>query len=116
MSFYRSVRRGAAYEIGRRLWGWFLALEIIKFVVRRVLPIAIILAAVGVTVWLGVRTSAWWLPRILALAAIAGGLTVAIRLAYRYRWEIRSGLPRTAVAAGVMALAGVLSAALWWLR
>ena len=116
MSWFRLARRGAAYEFGRRLWAWFLAIEIITFVVRRVLPIVLILAALTVGVWVAVRTSFWWMPRILALAAIAGGLTVAIRLARRYRWELRAGLPRTAVAAIVVLLAGALGTAIWWLR
>jgi phosphoglycerol transferase MdoB-like AlkP superfamily enzyme len=116
MSFYRSVRRGAAYEIGRRLWGWFLALEIIRFVVRRVLPIAIILTALGISVWFGIRSAGWWLPRLTSLAAIAILLGAATWLYRRYRWEIRSGLPRTAVAAMVLGLAGAVGAAVYWLR
>ncbi|MCO8274778.1 hypothetical protein M1L60_29700 [Actinoplanes sp. TRM 88003] len=116
MSWFRDVRRGAAYELGRRLWRWFAALEIIGWFVRRVLPILLIMASLGLAVWLAVRTAAWWMPRILALAAIAGSLTVLTRLAYRYRWEIRAGLPRPAVATVVVALAGVLGTAVWWLR
>ncbi|MEU8609365.1 hypothetical protein AB0C29_15315 [Actinoplanes sp. NPDC048791] len=116
MSFYRSVRRGAAYEIGRRLWLWFLTLEIIRFVIRQVLPIAVILTAFGIAVWFAVRSAAWWLPRLTALAALAAVLTTAVWLARRYRWELRAGLPRTVLAAGVIGLAGVLSAAIWWLR
>jgi len=115
-SWFGLARRGAAYEFGRRLWRWFLAVEIIGWLVRRVLPVLLILAALGAAVWVAVRTAAWWMPRILALVAIAGGLIVVIRLAYRYRWELRASLPRTAVAAGVVALAGVFSAAIWWLR
>jgi hypothetical protein len=116
MSWFRLARRGAAYEFGRRLWRWFMAFEIIRWFMRRVLPTVLILAALGVAVWVAARTAAWWMPRILALAAIAGGLTVVIRLARRYRWELRAGLPRTAVAAGLVALAGVLGAAIWGLR
>lgn len=116
MSFYRSVRRGAAYEIGRRLWGWFLALEIIRFVILRVLPIAVILAALGVAVWLGVRSAGWWLPRLTALAVIAAALAAAVWLYRRYRWEIRAGLPRTALAVIVLGVAGLAGAAVWWLR
>ncbi|BCJ53064.1 hypothetical protein Asp14428_45390 [Actinoplanes sp. NBRC 14428] len=116
MSWFRLARRGAAYEFGRRLWAWFLAFEIIKFVVRRVLPVVLILTVLAVSVWFAVRTAGWWLPRLLALAVIAATLTVAVWLARRYRWELRAGLPRTAVAAGVVALAGLLGAAIWWLR
>jgi hypothetical protein len=116
MSWFRLARRGAAYEFGRRLWGWFLAMEIIRIVVRRVLPVAVILAALAMAVWFAVRTSAWWLPRLTALAVVAGTLTAAVWLARRYRWELRAGLPRIAVAALVVGLAGVLSTCLYWLR
>jgi hypothetical protein len=115
-SWFGLARRGAAYEFGRRLWRWFLAFEIIGWFVRRVLPVLLIVVALGVAVWFAVRTAAWWMPRILALAALAGGLTVCIRLAYRYRWELRASLPRTAVAASVVALAGAVGTAIWWLR
>jgi hypothetical protein len=116
MSWFRLARRGAAYEFGRRLWRWFTAFEIISWFIRRVLPTLLILTALAVAGWFAVRTAAWWMPRILALAAIAGGLAVLIRLAYRYRWELRASLPRTAVAATVVALAGVLATTIWWLR
>jgi hypothetical protein len=116
MSWFRLARRGAAYEFGRRLWRWFAAVEIIGWFARRVLPVLLIVVAIAVAVWVAVRTAAWWMPRILALAALAGGLTVLIRLAYRYRWELRASLPRTAIAATVVALAGVLGTAIWWLR
>ncbi|WP_245923419.1 hypothetical protein [Paractinoplanes atraurantiacus] len=110
------ARRGAAYEFGRRFMGWFLAAEIIRWFTRRALPVLLIIVSLAVAVWFAVRTAAWWMPRILALAAIAGGLAVLIRLAYRYRWELRASLPWTAVAAAVVAMAGLLSAAVWWLR
>ncbi|GAA3962864.1 hypothetical protein [Actinoplanes auranticolor] len=116
MSWFRLARRGAAYEFGRRLWRWFTAFEIIAWFVRTVLPTLLILTALAVASWVAIRTSFWWLPRLTALAVIAGTLTVAVWLARRYRWELRAGLPRTAVATGVVALAGVLGAAIWWLR
>jgi hypothetical protein len=116
MSWIRDVRRGAAYELGRRLWRWFAAFELIGWFIRRVLPTLLILAALAVAVWIGIRTAAWWLPRLTGLAVIAAVLTVAVWLARRYRWEIRAGLPRTAVAAAVVALAGLLGTAVWWLR
>ena len=116
MSWFRLARRGAAYEFGRRLWGWFLAIEIISYTVRRVLPVVLILAAFAGAVWFALRTAAWWLPRLTALAVLAVALTAAVWLARRYRWELRGGLPRTAVAAGVVALAGLLGTAVWWLR
>ena len=116
MSWFRTARRGAAYEFGRRFMGWFLVAEIIRWFARYVVPTLLILASLAVAVWFAVRTAAWWMPRIVALAAIAGGLTVLIRLAYRYRWEIRAGLPRTAVGAGAVALVGLLGTAVWWLR
>jgi hypothetical protein len=115
-SWFGLARRGAANEFGQRLWRWFLAVEIISWLIRRFLPTLLILAALGVAVWFAVRTAAWRMPRILALAAITGALTVLIRLAYRYRWELRASLPRAAVAASVVALAGVLSAAVYLLR
>ncbi|MFF5293646.1 hypothetical protein [Paractinoplanes globisporus] len=110
------ARRGAAYEFGRRLWRWFTVFEIFRWFVRRVLPTLLILAALAVAVWVAVRTAAWWMPRILALTAIAGSLIVLTRLAYRYRWELRAGLPRLAVASILIGLAGFLGAAIWWLR
>ncbi|MET8153690.1 hypothetical protein ACIBSW_27560 [Actinoplanes sp. NPDC049668] len=55
------------------------------------------------------------MPRIPALAAIAGALFVLTRLAYRYRWELRAGMPRLA-ASVVVGLAGFLGAAVYWLR
>ncbi|MFI7547262.1 hypothetical protein [Actinoplanes sp. NPDC049599] len=112
MSFYRSVRRGAAFETGRRLWVWFLAFEII----RRVLPFVVILAALGVSVWFAIRSAGWWLPRLAGLATVAVLLGVAVWLYRRYRWEIRAGLPRTALAAIVLGMAGLAGAAVWWLR
>ena len=115
-SWFGRARRGAAYEFGRRLWRWFLTIEIIRWFVRRVLPTLLILAALGVAVWVAVRTAAWWMPRILALAAIAGSLVVLTRLAYRYRWELRAGLPRLAVASLVVGLGGMLGAAVYWIR
>jgi len=116
MSWFRLARRGAAYELGRRLWAWFLAIEIIKFAVRRVLPVVLILAALAAAVGLGIRTSAWWLPRLTALAVIAATLTVAVWLARRYRWELRAGLPCIAVAVVVLGVVGVLTGFLYWLR
>ena len=116
MSWFRLARRGAAYEFGRRLWAWFLAAEIISYTVRRVLPVVVILTALVLAVWLTVRTAGWWLPRLTALAFIAAVLTAAVWLARRYRWELRSGLPRTAVAVLLLGLAGVLGTAVWWLR
>jgi hypothetical protein len=116
MSFIRNVRRGAAYEIGRRLWRWFAAFEIIRWLVRSVLPTLLIIASIGVAVWFAIRSAGWWLPRLAGFAVIALTLTAAVWLARRYRWEIRGGLPRTAVAAAVVALSTVLSAAVWWLR
>ncbi|GID94556.1 hypothetical protein ACFQFC_35130 [Amorphoplanes digitatis] len=115
-SWFGLARRGAAYELGRRLWVWFLAFEIIRIVVRRVLPAALIAAALGMTVWAAIRTAGWWLPRLTALAVVALTLTATVWLARRYRWELRAGLPRTAVAALVVALAGVLGTALYHLR
>lgn len=116
MSWFRLARRGAAYEFGRRLWAWFLAFEIISFVVRRVLPVVLILAALGLSVWFAVRTAGWWLPRIVALAVIAATLAAAVWLARRYRWELRAGLPRTALAALLIGLASVLAVAVYHLR
>ena len=116
MSFYRSVRRGAAYEIGRRLWAWFLAYEIISIVVRRVLPVVLIVAALGVSVWLAVWSAGWWLPRLTALAVAAGLLGAVVWLYRRYRWEIRAGLSRAALARIVLGLAGVSGAIVYWLR
>lgn len=116
MSWFRLARRGAAYEFGRRLWAWFVAVEIIRVVVRRVLPVVLILAGLAVAVWVAVRTAAWWLPRLTALAVIAGTLTAATWLYRRYRWELRAGLPRTALAVIVLGLAGVLGTCLYWLR
>jgi hypothetical protein len=115
-SWFGLARRGAAYEIGRRLWRWFTAFEIISWFIRRVLPTLLILTALGTAIWFAVRTAAWWMPRLLALAVIAAALTVAVWLARRYRWELRASLPRTALAAGVVALTGVLGTAIWWLR
>ena len=116
MSWFRLARRGAAYEFGRRLWRWFAAAELIGWFARRVLPTLLILAAVGIAVWFAVRTSGWWLPRLAGLAVIAAALTVAVWLARRYRWELRAGLPRLAVASLVVGLAGSLGAAVYWLR
>ena len=116
MSWFRLARRGAAYEFGRRLWGCFLAIEIISYLIRRVLPVVLVLAALGAAVWVALRTAGWWLPRLTALAVIAVALTGTVWLARRYRWELRAGLPATAVAAGVVALAGLLGTAVWWLR
>ena len=116
MSWFQLVRRGAAYELGRRLWRWFAAFEIIRWFLRRVLPTLLILTALGIAFWAAVRTAGWWLPRLTALAVIAATLTAALWLARRYRWELRAGLPRIAVAALVVGLAGFLGAAVYWLR
>ena len=116
MSWFRLARRGAAYEFGRRLWRWFAAFEIIRWFAARVLPILLILVAVAVAAWFAVRTAVWWLPRLTLLAVLAVVLTGAAWLAHRYRWELRASLPRTAVAAAVFGLAGLLSATIWWLR
>ena len=116
MSWFRNARRGAAYEFGRRLWRWFAAVEIIRWLYRRVLPTLLILTVLAATVWFAVRTAGWWLPRLTALAVIATGLTAAVWLARRYRWELRAGLPRTALAALVLGFAGLLGTAIWWLR
>jgi hypothetical protein len=115
-SWFGLARRGAAYEFGRRLWRWFLAFEIIGWFVRRALPVLLILSALAAAVWVTVRTSFWWLPRLTLLAIVAAVLTAAVWLARRYRWELRASLPRTAVTASVVALAGVLGVAIWWLR
>jgi hypothetical protein len=115
-SWFGLARRGAAYEFGRRLWRWFLAFEIIGWFVRRILPVLLIAAALGMAVWVAVRTSFWWLPRLTLLVILAGVLTVAVWLARRYRWELRAAAPRLAVAAMVVGLAGVVGAAIWWLR
>jgi hypothetical protein len=116
MDWFRLARRGAAYEFGRRLWRWFAAFEVLRWLARRVLPTLLILAALAVAAWLAVRTAAWWLPRLTALAVIAGTLTAAVWLARRYRWELRAGLPRAAVAALAVVLAGVLGTAVYHLR
>jgi hypothetical protein len=116
MSWFRLAHRGAAYEFGRRLWRWFAAVEVIRWFLRRVLPTLTVLTVLAVAVWFAVRTSAWWWPRLTALAAFAAILTAALWLAHRYRWEIRAGLPRTAIAAAVVALAGLLGTAVYWLR
>jgi hypothetical protein len=116
MDWFRLARRGAAYEFGRHLWRWFAAFELIRWFVHRVLPIVLILAALAVAIWLAVRTAAWWLPRLTALAVIAATLAAAVWLARRYRWELRAGLPRTAVAALVLVVAGVLGTAVYHLH
>ncbi|WP_436528596.1 hypothetical protein [Actinoplanes sp. HUAS TT8] len=116
MSWFRLARRGAAYEFGRRLWRWFAAFEIIRWTATRILPTLLILTTVAVAAWFAVRTAAWWLPRLTLLATLAVVLTGAVWLARRYRWELRASLPRTAVAAGVLALAGVLGTLVYWLR
>jgi hypothetical protein len=116
MSWFRHARRGAAHEFGRRLWRWFAAFEIIRWLCRRVLPIVLILAVLGVAAWFAVRTAVWWLPRLTLLATLAAILTGAVLLAHRYRWELRAGLPRTAVAVLLIGLAGVLAAAVYHLR
>ena len=115
-SWFGLARRGAAHEFGRRLWRWFLAIEIIGWFVRRILPVLLIVAALAVAVWLAVRTSFWWLPRLTLLAVLAVVLTVAIWLARRYRWELRASMPRLAVAAAVAGLAGAVGGTIWWLR
>ncbi|MDQ7906867.1 hypothetical protein RB614_20335 [Phytohabitans sp. ZYX-F-186] len=115
-SWFRLARRGAANEFGRRLWRWFAAFELIRWLARRVLPTLLILVALAVAVWLAVRAAGWWLPRLTALAAIAGTLAAAVWLARRYRWELRAGLPRTAVAALALVVAGVLGTAVYHLR
>jgi hypothetical protein len=116
MSWFRLARRGAAYEFGRRMWRWFAAYELARWAARRILPTLLILAALAVAVWFAVRTAAWWLPRLTALAVIAATLAAAVWLARRYRWELRAGLPRTAVAAIAVLLAGVLGTAVYHLR
>lgn len=116
MSWFRLAWRGAATEFGRRLWAWFAAVEIIRWFTRRILPVLLILATIAVAVWLAVRTAGWWLPRLALLAALAATLTGAVWLARRYRWELRAGLPRTAVAAAVIGLAGGLGTFIYWLR
>ena len=116
MSWFRNARRGAAYEFGRRLWRWFAAFELIRWFVQRILPTLLILVALAAAVWVALRAAAWWMPRLTALAIIAAVLTGVIWLAHRYRWELRASMPRTAIAAGVVALAGLLGTAIWWLR
>jgi hypothetical protein len=116
MSWFGLARRGAAYEFGRRLWRWFLAFEIIGWFARRVLPVLLILAALAVAVWVAIRTSFWWLPRLTLLAVLAVVLTAVVWLARRYRWELRAAMPRLAVAAAVVGLAGAVCSAIWWLR
>ncbi|GAA4719084.1 hypothetical protein [Phytohabitans rumicis] len=116
MDWFRLARRGAAYEFGRRLWAWFAAYELIRWLIRRVLPTLLILAALAVAGWVAVRTAAWWLPRLTMLAVLAGTLAAAVWLARRYRWELSAGLPRAAVAGLVVALAGVLGTAVYHLR
>jgi hypothetical protein len=116
MSWFRHARRGAAYEFGRRLWRWFLAFEIIGWFVRRVLPVMLIVGALALAVWVAVRTSFWWLPRLTLLAVLAVVLTAVVWLARRYRWELRAAMPRLAVAAAVAGLAGAVGSAIWWLR
>ncbi|MEV6305871.1 hypothetical protein AB0M02_41095 [Actinoplanes sp. NPDC051861] len=117
MSWFHHARRGAAFEFGRRMWAWFAAAEIIRWFTRTILPIVLILAAVVLAVVFAVRTAVWWLPRLTLLAILATTLTGAVWLTHRYRWELRASLPRTAVAAGVLALASVLgTVVVWWLR
>jgi hypothetical protein len=116
MTWFRHARRGAAYEFGRRLWAWFAAFEAIRWFTARVLPVLLILAAIAVAVWFAVRTAVWWLPRLTLLAALSVSLAGAAWLAHRYRWELRASLPRTAVAAAVLALAGALGTLVYWLR
>ncbi|MEV7624264.1 hypothetical protein [Actinoplanes sp. NPDC089786] len=115
-SWFGFASRSAARELGRRLWRWFLAFEIIRWFARTVLPVLLILTALGAAVWVAVRTAGWWLPRLTGLAIIGVILVAAGWLARRYRWELRAGLPRTAVAVGVLALAGVLGTLVYWLR
>ena len=116
MSWFRLARRGAAYEFGRRMWHWFAAWEAVRWFTRTVLPTLLILTTLAVAVWAAAHTAAWWMPRLFALAVIALALTLGTWLAYRYRWEIRASLPRTAIAAATLALAGLLGAAVWWLK
>jgi hypothetical protein len=116
MSWIRLVRRGAAYETGRRLWAWVAAFEAARWTARKILPTALILLTLAVAAGYAARTAAWWLPRLTALAVIAATLSIATWLARRYRWEIRAAVPRTALAAALLALAGILSAAIYTLR
>ena len=116
MSWFRLARRGAAYEFGRRLWRWFAAFEAIGWFARWILPTLLILTALAVAVWAAVRTAGWWLPRLTGLAVIGAVLVLAVWLARRYRWELRASMPRTALAAGVVALVGILGAVIYALR
>jgi hypothetical protein len=110
--WFEIARQGAAFEAGRRMWRWFAAAAIAGWVVRRVLPTAVLLAALAVSVWLALRWSAAWLPRLAMLAAVSAALG-ALLWSRRQWWRVRvgSGAPVVAALAG----ATVLSALLWWM-
>ncbi|OJF10055.1 hypothetical protein [Couchioplanes caeruleus] len=116
MSWFRHARRGAAHEFGRRLWRWFAAFEIIRWSLRRALPVLLFLVLLTAAVWFAVRTAGWWLPRLAAVAALAATLVLVTGLAHRYRWELRAGLPRLATLAAILiAFAGVLGTVVYCL-
>ncbi|MDG4790011.1 hypothetical protein O7626_29505 [Micromonospora sp. WMMD1102] len=113
MSWFRTARRGAADEFGRRFWRWFLAAAII----RRTLPTLLILVAVAAAVAVAARSAVWWLPRLTGLAVTAAVLGLIVWLWRRWRWQMHAGQHRAAaVATACLAVIGVLGTALYWLR
>ncbi|MDP9799018.1 CHASE2 domain-containing sensor protein [Catenuloplanes nepalensis] len=115
MNWIRQARRGAADEFGRRMWRWFLAAEITK---RLVFPVTMI-ALLTVALWLAVRFSAVWLPRLATLALATAALTAAGWVLYigttihrRRRWR---PAPHPAVPV-VLGLLSVGMGILYWLR
>ncbi|WP_281901940.1 hypothetical protein [Micromonospora humidisoli] len=112
VSWFGSARRSAAHEFGRRMWRWFAAFEI----VRRVAPTVLLLVAAGMAVWLAVRWSAWWLPRLALIAALSAGLGVAVWVWRRWRWSVQMGIHRPVLGVAGLVLAAVAGGAVYWLR
>ena len=112
MSWLGTARKGAANEFGRRMWRWFAAFEI----TRKVAPVVLLLAVLAASVWMALRWSAWWIPRLGMLVTMAAVLGVALWLWQRWRWSVRMGFHRPALAlAGLVVLAGA-GGAFYWLR
>lgn len=112
MSWFGTARKGAANEFGRRMWRWFAAFE----VVRKVGPVLLLLAVLGMAVWTALRWSAWWLPRLGMLATVAAALGLALWVWQKWRWSVRMGFHRPALALASLVVIAGAGGAVYWLR
>lgn len=127
--WFRTARRAAAMEFGRRHHKGFAAFEVAK----RALPAAAVVAVLGGLWWMALRGWAWstrevsswdmgWVsaaaPTVVGVCVLAAVVAVLVWAARRWMWFLDMFMPLEYGAAwtvgAVVVMVGGTGAVVWW--